>query len=362
MTSRSKIWGLLVLALAALAACSNPTGSSGTAPSTAYKNYLYLTDSSSGHVGAWNPSTHAMVTSSLVTTAGSAGEIRFYKGIGYVAVAPLSGDKGGVYWFDPSSSSPSAQRIVGSEGIGAQYFAFLSASKAYFSAVNGNVYSFDPSQLAAGAVSLASTSGAYLQDIALGADGRLYAAELYSQAVVRIDPATKSITKTFATSAGGTTGLFLGTYKGKSGIFVANTGGYDSNYAPLAGSIDFIDLTDDTVSTITNVLSASGAIYPGRLVQLSNGNLIASGYGHTYLVDLSGSTPSTTEVLSGSTAFGNLSLALKDGTVYVPTSDFGTTANNQLFAFDASGAKVTSSPFSVLTSTDWVSNAAFYEE
>jgi len=360
MNFRSEKWAALALVLAALAACSSPTGSSGSSSAAAYKSYLYLTDTSSGHVGAWNPATHAMVTSSLVTTAGSAGETRFYKGIGYVAVAPFTGDAQGVYWFDPASSAPTAQRLSGSEGVGAQYFAFASATKAYFTAVDGKVYSFDPSDRSAAAAVVVSTSGAYLQDIALGSGGLLYVAENDKGAVVQIDPNTKTILEeTFTTSAVGTTGLSRGTYQGVEGIFVANNGGYGSN---PKGSIDFIAPAARTLSTVTIALADGSAIYPARLVQLANGNLIASGYNHTYLVDLSGSTPSTTEILSGSTAFGNSSLVLKDGTVYVPTSDFSTPAANQLFAFDSSGKAVTSSPFTVLTTTDWVSNVAFYEE
>jgi YVTN family beta-propeller protein len=347
--------------------CANPASSGGGSSSpAAYTTYLYMTDGTNGHVYYYDPSTHTGSSSSLLTAGGNGtAEIKFYKGIGYVA-----NGYGGIYYFDPSSSSPSGKEIPGSSSLGAEYFAFYSATKAYVSVVpptyagnTGGVYYFNPSNLSAGLKQVASsTANAYMQEITVGPDNMIYVAENMSNAVLKIDPSSDSVTATITTNASGPSGLVSGTYNGNPGVFVADIG----------GSVDFIpEGITGSSTTATRVTSSSSTIYPGRLVQLSNGNLVATGYdpsyvNHTYLITLSGSAATVTEIKAGSSSFGSSSLAYNStsGLVYVPYQYNGyskVNAVNKLYVIDTNGNQQSYSPVSVMTPTDNIANVAFYQ-
>ena len=349
---------VLASALAATILVAGCTPAVGGVPTPAYQSYLYMTDTNSGKIYAYDPTTHIGSSLSLLTTSNGAGEIKFYKGIGYVAIGT-----GGIWYFDPSRSNPAPKLITGSAALNAQYFAFFSPTKAYLSTADffspgspaAGLYTFNPSNpdSAVSAV-ISGTSTKNFQEVIVGSDGYIYATNNTDHSVLRIDPSDDSIKATVTTTSGGTTGLVAGTLNGISGVFVANTGGYDTNWNPLPGSIDFIA---NTVSTATALTTAS--IHPGRVAQLSNGKLIATGFGNSYLVDLASSPATVTEIKNGSTSFGSLDIGYKDGLIYVP--DYYSTMSNKVFIFDESGTQKSYSPVPVMSSSDAISNIGFYE-
>jgi hypothetical protein len=355
----------LGLALGCDTGTSPATTDTTTAAST-YKDYLYMTDTVSGKVYSYDPATQAASSSSIATTGQNAsGEIQFYKGIGYVAVG--SGTNKGVYYFDPSATNPAFTKLGAS--IAAQYFTFSSSTKAYvssydYSGTTSGLYSFNPSSPSSGLAAIASTSGKCLQEIVLGPDGYLYTADNGNGAVIKIDPATDAVMATIATSALGTTGLVKGAFNGSSGVFVANSGGYatTSPYAQLPSSIDFISSSGSLTTVVA--ASASTPIAIARVVQLADGNLVATGYNHSYLVTISGSSATVTEFKNSSgSSFGALDIAYKGGLVYIPvavTSDY-ISYKNYLYVLDASGAQKSYSPVSVMTASEGLSNIGFWE-
>ena len=350
----STIATVLAAAVAAAVLVPGCTPSVGGVTTPAYQSYLYMTDTTNGHVYTYDPSTHMGSSLSLLTTsANAAGEIKFYKGIGYVAMG-----YGGIWRFDPSSANPVSKMVTGSLLLNAQYFAFYSAKKAYVSTVDyssgsptAGLYTFDPSDptIPVSAV-ISGTSTKNFQEVIVGSDGKIYAANSTDDTVLRIDPTDDSVKATIHATVTGTTGLVAGTYNGNPGVFVANNGGYSGS----SGAIDFIPNTGSTATTLT-----TAAIYPGRVAQLSNGKLIATGFGNTYIVDLAASPATVNEVKNGSASFGSLDIGYKDGLIYVP--DYYSTMSNKLFIFDASGFQQSYSPVSVMTSSDGISNIGFYE-
>jgi hypothetical protein len=324
-----------------------------------------MTDGKNGHVYTYNPATYAGSSLPLLTTTSgkAAGEIKFYNGIGYVAMG-LNG--GGVYYFDPSKSAPIANQIAGTGNLDAEYFAFYSSTQAYVSVVSypsGCVYTFNPSNLASSSsvVPISGTTG-YIQEIIVGPDGMVYAADdSGTGTVLQINPAANTMQKSFNASAAGTTGLTPGIYNGTPGVFVANTGGYSSSYAPQPGSIDFINTKTGTISTVV-AASTTPYFYPGRLIQLSNGNLVAVGTSFIYLVALSGTsatvTPLTDSLPSG--ASYNYSIAYSNGLIYVPVNNYSAYAS-WLHIFNTNGTQA-HSPVSVMTGTDNLANIAFYQD
>jgi hypothetical protein len=360
-----------ILAIAFVSAsCGNLAGPSSTA--STYADYLYMTDTVSGKVFAYDPATQVAASSSYATTGKNAtGEIQFYKGIGYAAVGSGTGE--GAYYFDPSAASPSFSKLGGTSGaIAAQYFAFYSATKAFvssfdYSGTTSGLYYFNPASPSSDLVAVSSMQGKYLQELCLGSDGYLYAADNANKAVYRINPSSGALIATISTNAKGTTGLVAGSYDGASGIFVANTGGYDSSYSALPGTIDFIASSaadGSTATLVAKATSASASIYPARIVQLSGGKLVATGYGHSYFVTLSGSSASAAELKNSSGAsFGGLDIANKDGLVYIPvaeTSDY-VSYKDYLYVLDSSGGQKSYSPVSVMSSSEGISNIGFYE-
>jgi len=339
--------------------CSGGTDSP-TPDDTSYTTYLYMTDTYSGKVYTYDPATHLSPTTSIAATGQNAtGEIAFYEGIGYACVG--SGTNEGVYRFDPSDTNPSFSKI--GDAIAAQYISFPSSSKGYVSTYGGGLYSFAPSSSSPSYSSISGTSGMTLQEVIVGSDGMVYIADNGNGAVLRIDPSDDSV-EAISTSAGGTTGLVAGTFNGSSGVFVANTGGYDPDtWAALPGSIDFIPSGSTSATTVASALSGGGSIYPARLVQLSDGSLIATGYSHTYRVALSGATATVSELTASGASFGSMDIALKDGLVYVPvsvTSDY-ISYSNYLYVLGEDGDQESYSPVSVMGSSESISNIAFYE-
>lgn len=361
---------LLTAALvASLAGCSSgkddPPGDTD-----AYKSLLYMTDTYSGKVYAYDPATRAAAAASLAAVGqNSTGELAFYKGVGYACVG--SGAEAGLYYFDPSAANPAFAKIPGT--VCAAYCAFANGTKAYVSvydyATNADgIYTFDPSAPAEGISSapLSGTGGDGFQELAIASDGSLYAANNADGTVLRINTGTDAIAATIVASSGGTTGLAAGTYKGNAGVFVANTGGYDRDYNSLPGSIDFIPTGAADGSSATAVASAltagGGPIYPARLVQLADGSLIATGYGHSYRIDLSGASPVVSELKASGASFGSLDIAYKDGLIYVPVPDYSGDTD-RLYVFDAEGSQAEFSPVvGVVGAGDAIANIAFYED
>jgi hypothetical protein len=361
--------GAALVAAVLVLGCSNPA-SNNSNNTTAYETYLYMTEGNNNYVYTYSPSSHAASSTALLTAPGKyAGEIKFYKGIGYIAMGG-----GGVDYFDPSATVPSATQITGSGTINAQYFAFYNATQAYVSAAGTNaagggtgaVYSFNPSNLGAGLTQVDGANACnYMQEIIVGSDNYIYVAEPIAQQVQRIDPSTDKVVFTITTSSPGTTGLYAGSYKGSAGIFVANVG--TAAGITTDGSIDFIpNATSPTSNGLVQVLAPSLTVFPGRLVQLANGNLVAVGYdaswvGHTYLISLTNGAATVSEIKAGTKSFGFLDVAYNSssGLVYVPTNN-GT--NNLLYVFDASGTQQAYSPVTVMTNSEYIANVAFYQD
>lgn len=355
---RRAVFALAFASLASFFGCGpKPDAPSGFS----YSTCLYMTDTKAGKVFAYDPATRSASGSSLAATAqNSTGEISFYRGLGYVCVADYSNTAPGLYRFDPSASNPTLARIGGA--IDAQYAAFFGPAKAYLGTYGEGLYSFDPASASVSFTAVDGTAGKAIQEIVVGADGSVYAAD-NGGAVLRVDPSDDTVAATIATSAGGTTGLFAGTLNGSAGVFVANTGGYDPiTWDPLPGSIDFI--ASGSAAIVANALPGGGPIYPARLAQLSDGDLVVTGYGHTYRVDLSASPAVVSELQASGASFGGMDIALKDGLVYIPssvTSDY-VSYSNFLYVLGEDGSQERYSPVSVMGSGESVSNVAFYED
>lgn len=350
------LWGAGLLVLA-LTSCSSPEDKDSSA--AAYQRYLYITDTTNGHVSYFDPETDHAASTSLLTTAGSAGEIQFYQGLGYVAVG--SGDDAGVYGFDPSAQVPSATLLTGTDGLNAQYFAFVSKTQAYFTVAGnyasnlGGVYRFNPSNWGAGVTRVDEADlTEYFQEIALGGDGQLYVAANQSSpaTVYRFDPATDQKTASFTLTSSAPTGIVAGTYAEASGVFVTATGSWGAS----DGAIEFI--AEDAEDGDTAVTVVSGLTNPTRVLVAGTNLLAVTGWSKTYLADLSASSPTATEVKSGTTSFAGGSLSLADGVVWVPTSDYMGTS--LLYGFTTAGTQVSGSPFSIMVAGDNATNAAFY--
>lgn len=366
---RRGVIGALAIVAAAFVAtgCPNPSATPTPTATSSYKNYLYMTDTVSGKVYTYDPASQSASSTSYATVGKNAtGEIQFYKGIGYAAVG--YGTDEGVYYFDPSATNPSFAKL--GSAIAAQYFAFYSATKVYVTAAGtwktdgtdtGSLYSFNPSNPSAGLTQVAAVTR-YAQEAIIGDDGMLYVATATpasSGQVLKIDPSNSdSLVATYSTGASGTTGLAWGSFGGSSGVFVASS----------SGVIQFIPKGSADGAAPTPVVSSG--CYAARLVQLPSGNLVATGYGHSYLVSISGTDASSKELYTGSSSsFGSLDIAYKDGLVYIPVASSSDYINytNCLYVLDSSGAQKTYSPVyamgssSSATSTQSLSNIGFYE-
>jgi hypothetical protein len=358
-SSLKRATAAVIAAVAVLSGCGRPADPPAPHP---YQTYLYMTDTYSGKVYAYDPEGREALPSSIAATGqNGTGEIAFNGGEGYACVGMGSG--AGLYRFDPSDANPSFTKIGAS--ITAQYVAFPGSTKGYVSTFGAGLYSFDPSSFGPSLAPVAGTSGMTVQEVVIGSDGFVYAADNGNGAVIRIDPSDDSVKATIQTSADGTTGLVAGMLNGNAGVFVANTGGYDpETWDALPGSIDFIAAGAMTATAVADELSGSGPIYPARLVQLSDGDLLATGYGHTYRVDLSGAVPSVVELTASGSSFGSMDIACKDGLVYIPasaTSDY-ISYSNFLYVLGEDGEQEPYSPVAVMGSSESVTNIGFYED
>jgi len=246
-----------------LAGCNNPTST----PTPTAKTYVYAVDTYNGHVYQIDPTTKVAASSPIVTIGQNAsGEIRFGFGKAFVAVGSAGNTKPGLYWFNPSSSSPVAT-IIG-ESISAQYIYIASATRGYVTSADytstlpNALYSFNPSSPSSGLTQIATLS--YPQDIVADSAGVVYVAENTGKKVARLNSAGTALDIEITTNAEGATGLLSGTYEGKAGIFVAETGGYDASWNPGNGGLDFIpsDATSSTTATAIVTYTATGIGQP----------------------------------------------------------------------------------------------------
>ncbi len=352
------------VAMLALGSCDIATPIPKASPTpTPAAPLLYMTDTNNGKIYTYSSDSLTASSSALLSTGKSAtSEISFYQGIGYVTAGYSSG---GLYWFDPAATVPSSTRIGAS--CSAQYVAFYSTTKAYVtvadytSSANNGVYQFNPADRGTALVPLVATIGSskYPQEIILGSDGMIWVANNNTKgdtaSVSRIDPATDTVTATITTTKGGTTGLYAGSYNGTAGVFVAN----------VSGSIDFV-ANNAAGGTIASAVTGSGSntVYATRVVQLANGNLVATGYdtswaNHSYLVTLNGTTASSTELKVNGAAFGGGDIAVQNGLIYIPVTDY---TSSQLYIFDSNGTQASNSPLPVMQSgTDAIANIGFFQ-
>lgn len=310
---------------------SNPGGSTAN---------LFVVDSINGNVYEIDETELTAATTPFVSIAqNSSGEIVFSGDIGFVTVGSYGNTAPGLYRFDASSSTPQAA-LVGNK-ISAQYACVVSSTLGYVTSADYSltydnaIYSFNPSSASAelGAAVTGTPLGFYPQDIAVAA-GRVFVADNGNAKVVRLSADGASVDATYTASANGTTGLLAGSYDYDNdgdddvGVFVANTGGYDTNWNSLPGSIDFIpaDAVDGAAAT---VVLANFSV--GRLAAFDADSLVATRYGATYIVSLSG-IPAATEVTYGGASFGSYDVAISGGYAYVPDGE------NGLYRFSSSGA------------------------
>jgi hypothetical protein len=358
----------IVLALATLAGCNLFT--STIQGSTAH---VFAVGSGSGNVYEIDTDSADAATTSLVSTGqNSTGEMVTHGSKAFLAVGSYSNTAPGLYWFDLSSSTPSAELI--GDRTSAQYLCIVSDTEGYVSAADWNgvypntVYSFNPSNPSAGLGSEVTgfDSGFSPQDIAYVSDdsgsGRVFVTDNANGEVYRLNAAGTAVDLTFSTSAGGTTGLLAGEYDGDNngsddvGVFVANTGGYGPapDYASLPGSIDFIPL--DATSG-TDIVSVQSALSVGRLAAFDTTHLIATNYGGTWIIDLTksaGDAERITEIKNSSSAsFGSFDVNVYDGYAYVPDG------TNTVYRISSSGD--VSAAIDVGVSGEMISNVAARE-
>lgn len=278
---------------------------------------LYAIDSKSGKVYEINISSGQAALNHLVSTAqNSSGEVLYAEGKGFVAVGSYNNTAPGLYAFDPTK--PSAGCTLVGDRISAQYLCVASPTKGYVTALDymgtyaNALYSFNPSNAGAGLTKIVDL--AYPQEVVLGGDSRIYAAENGSGKVARLDVAGTAIDVEIATSTAGTTGLLAGTHKGKPGVFVANSGGYDASWNALPGSLDFIANSGNTASAVVSGISFA------RIAAFTPTLLVASGGfpSKTWLIDLSATTIAPQEVKYGTLSFGGSDIAVAGGKAYIP--------------------------------------------
>ena len=339
-------FGVLALFLA-VAGCSLPN-SKGQGSSA----NVFAVDSKNGNVYEIDGQALTAASTPLLSIGqNSSGELVFSGNTGFLAVGSYNNTAPGLYYFDVSSQTPIA-KLLGDK-ISAQYSCILSATKGYVSsadywgAYSSAVYPFNPSEPSQGLGEAVSglPVNAFPQDIAV-AGGRVYVADNINNVVYRLNDSGNAVEATFHTKTGGTTGLLTGSYdydgdgQLDAGVFVANTGGYDSSWNSLPGSIDFVPAsasTDDAVTTVVSDLSVA------RLAAFSQTELVATGYAHTYLVELSGQQPKSagsrsastkTEVCFDGKSFGAFDVDIHDGYAYVPDGA------NTVYRFSSSGDDV----------------------
>jgi hypothetical protein len=335
----------IALALGALAGChlnsvSGPTVTTGL---------LYMTDTYTGKVWTYDPSSNTESSTSLVSTnQNSTGPIYFYNGIGYIAVGSYENTAPGVYYFNPSASVPTAVQVgtTSASAQSAQYIAFYSSTKAYVSVANYSgsastqgVYTFNPSNPNAGlAGPIAGTSGStmYLQGIVVGPDGMIYVANSSTELsgtdeVLQINPANNSVTVlSYTPSAPGTTALASGSYGTANGVFVGNISYNSVTYAPQ-GSIDFINTSTLKPSTGLETTAAAASI-----VYISNGNgsLLTTDTNDWYVYP----NLSAGGTLSASYSGAGNAIAASTNNIYVSNAVYGGSPSSTISVYTTSGA------------------------
>ncbi|MCE1195324.1 hypothetical protein LWX53_02355 [bacterium] len=318
----------------ALAGCDlAPQGSKGSTAS------LFAVDSKNGNVYEIDETAAAAAGAPLLSVAqNAAGEIVFSEDIGFVAVGSYNNTAPGLYRFDVSAAAPQAVRV--GNRISAQYACVVSGALGYVTSADygggyaNAVYSFNPASAAAGlgAAVAGAPAGFFPQDIAV-AGGRVFVADNGNNKVLRLSADGASFDAAYPATARGTTGLLAGGYDYDKdgdddvGVFVANTGGYDANWNALPGSIDFIPADASDGAAATPVLAGVGV---GRLAAFGDKTLVATNYGATYIVSLSG-VPAATEVKCAGLSFGSFDAAVRGGYAYVPDGA------NGLYRFSAAG-------------------------
>jgi hypothetical protein len=278
---------------------------------------------------------------SLVTVPGSnANEMVIKNGIAFVSVGNTGSNACGLYYFAVANPGAGCTKMAisgSTASISAQSICIASSTVGYVTSADytgtfpNALYSFNPSKPSAGLSLVCALS--FPQGVAVGADGYVYVAENGAGKVARVNPAAKTYTEIACTEAGAT-GLLAGSYNGTAGVFVANTGTWNTSTSSYGnGSVDFIASSG---STATSVYTSSSFTAAG-LASLSSNCLVTTAYGHSYRVAL-GSTPTATEVLSGTTSFGNYDVKVLGGLAYVP--DGGNKSGNTIYCFSARSSPV----------------------
>lgn len=300
---------------------------------------LFAVESKNGNVYEIDETAPAAAGTPLVSIAqNAAGEIVFSGDIGFVAVGSYQNTAPGLYRFDVSAAAPQAARV--GDMISAQYACVVSDALGYVTSADSGgaysnaVYPFNPSSASAGlgAAVTGAPAGFFPQDIAV-AGGRIFVADNGNGKVLRLSADGASFDAAYSATAAGTTGLLAGSYDYDDdggddvGVFVANTGGYDAEWNSLPGSIDFIPAAAADGAPSIQVL---GGISSGRLAAFDAKTLVATNYGATYIVSLSGA-PSATEVKCGGASFGSFDAAVSGGYAYVPDGE------NGLYRFSSAG-------------------------
>jgi len=322
--------GMIALLLAGLAGCDLFSVSQGSSA------VVFAVDSKNGNVYEIDAGKAESAVVPLVSTKQNAtGKMTIGGTKAFLAVASWQNTSPGLYWFDLSSKTFAVAQI--GQRISAQYVCIASSTKGFVSSADwigtyaNAVYPFSPSNPSSGFGTAVSgfDAGFYPQDVAYVDDGngagRVFVADNGNGKIYRLNAEGTVVDKSFAASAGGTTGLLAGEFDSNGdetmerGVFVANSGGYDANWNSLPGSIDFIPLG---ASSNADVVAVQPALSASALALFDAAHLAATSYGHTWLIDLSkpaSDASRLTEIKNSEGAsFGSMDIVVRDGYAYVP--------------------------------------------
>ena len=371
-TAGSSLVAFAALTLGALAFLFAVAGC--TLPNTqgqGSKANVFAVDSKNGNVYEIDEEGLTAATLPLLTIGqNAAGELVFNGNTGFLAVGSDGSNAPGLYYFDVTSETPVA-KLLGDK-ISAQYICILNAthgyvsSADYYGAYTSAVYPFNPSAPWQGLGEPVSDFDAnvFPQDIVV-ADGQVYVTDNKNGVVCRLNSSGNAVEASFHTKKAGTTGLLAGSYDYDNdgdndvGVFVANTGGYDSNWNPLPGSIDFLPASASVDGAVTTVVSD---VSVARLAAFSPTKLVATGYAHTYSIELSSLQPRATgalnaaterEVFYGDKSFGAFDVDIHNGYAYVPDGQ------NTVYRFSSTGDGVKA--ISVGTTGEFITNTGIRE-
>jgi hypothetical protein len=351
MKNKLKLLGFILIIITLFFACED-SDSGGDPPA---EPYLFMTDTYNGNVYLYDVEGGiASDTVFLSTGANATGYVYFYNDIGYITVgAPLSGpDNKGLYYFYPEADVPVVSKVGGANSISAQFIAFYNDNTAYVTEAGPTtgVYFFnptDPSIALQGPVPGTNGSGMYLQDIVTGTDGYIYTADNSNGVVIKIDPATNTVVQSYTMNSIYTTGLVAAEINGADSIIAAST-----------STIDMLDCTTGTVTTIYSI----GAVYID--LDGSTGSLYATGWSNTYYIDISGTAPyAAVEIMDAGGSFGGSDVYIYDGYVYVSYYEWSTPYSSKLYIIQAGTVNhAANSPLSVMDQdNDGITGLAVYE-